>query len=407
MNSTNSIGSGIKPREATECRSALKSERQASINFSRWLAGILFASMVLVGCSGKPQSVQSSSTPHNVTLTREQQQSIHLITVELAQYRNEVTTTGIVNFDHNRATDVLAPFSGPVTRLLVTLGQKVKKGQALALVNSPDFTTAVGAYRGALLAAKAADAVATNDRDLYEHQAISERENADAEAAAVNADAVRDAALQTLVALHMDPKAIANIRAGKPIASAQGVIRAPISGTLVEKSIAPGQTLAAGTTPCFTIADTSKMWVIAEVFGTDISQVQTGDAAKVDLGDGGKLLSGTVTNVGSVVNPDTRSVSARVRLDNPDGVLKKGMYVEVHIQSHEQHTGLLIPVAAVLRDDENLPFVYVVSSDGSYTRRSVTLGTRIANRFVISDGLQAGDKVVIDGSIFLHFIQTQ
>lgn len=367
----------------------------------------MLATAVLAGCSGKPPAQQSSTTPHNVTLTKEQQQSIHIYTVEPSQYRTTITTTGVVDFDHNRATDILAPFSGPVTRVLVTLGQHVAKGQALAEADSPDFATAVGAYRKAIITAKAADAVAANDRVLYAHQAISQRENAQAQADAVGADADRTAALQALVALHMDPKTIADIRAGKQVTHGQGVIRAPIAGTLVQKSIAPGQTLAAGTTPCFTIADTSKMWVMAQVFGDDVTRVQTGDPATVVLGDGSKPVSGTVTNVGAVVDPDTRSVNARVRVDNPHGALKKQMYVTVHIQSRSEYKGLLIPVSAVLRNDENLPFVYVVEPNGSYARRSVSLGTRVGDRYVIPEGVHPGDKVVVDGSIFLNFIQSQ
>jgi len=369
--------------------------------------GIVVAAGVLTACSGKPPAQESSTTPHNVTLTKEQQQSIRIYTVEPSQYRTTITTTGVVDFDHDRATDILAPFSGPVTRVLVTLGQHVAKGQALAEADSPDFATAVGAYRKAIITAKAADAVAANDRVLYAHQAISQRENAQAQADAVGADADRTAALQALVALHMDPKTIADIRAGKQVTHGQGVIRAPIAGTVVQKSIAPGQTLAAGTTPCFTIADTSKMWVMAQVFGDDVTRVRTGDPASVVLGDGGKPVSGTVTNVGAVVDPDTRSVNARVRVDNPHGALKKQMYVTVHIQSRSEYKGLLIPVSAVLRNDENLPFVYVVEPDGSYARRSVSLGTRVGDRYVIPEGVHPGDKVVVEGSIFLNFIQSQ
>src|SRR6185437_12397984 len=324
-----------------------------------------------------------------------------------SSYRTTITTTAIVDFDRDRATTVLAPFSGPVTRVPVTLGDHVALGQALAMVDSPDFTVAVGAYRKALLSAKAADAVASNDRFLYSHQAVSERENADAQATAVSADADRTAALQGLLALHVDPQTIAAIRTGKPLTLGQAVIRAPIAGTVVEKSIAPGQTLTAGTTPCFTIADTSRMWVMAQVFGDEIAQVHVGDAATIDAGDGLAPLAGTVTNVAAVVDPDTRSVAARVQVDNPDGVLKKQMYVQVHIQSRQPYRGLLIPVSAVLRDDENLPFVYVLAADGSYARRSVTLGARVGDRYVIPQGLQPRDQVVVDGSIFLRFMQTQ
>ncbi|HEX8758150.1 MAG TPA: efflux RND transporter periplasmic adaptor subunit [Steroidobacteraceae bacterium] len=363
---------------------------------------------LLAGCSSAtPAASPQASKPQNVTLTAAQRTSIHLLTVAPTAYRTSVTTTAIVDFDHDHSTPVLAPFSGPVTRVLVTLGDRVTVGQALATVSSPDFTTAVGAYRKALITASAADAVASNDRFLFAHQAISQRENAEAQATAVGADADRSAALQGLVALHADPKTIAAIRAGKPLAPGQGVIRAPIAGTVVQKSIGPGQTLSAGTSPCFTIADTSKMWVMAQIFGSDLVQVHIGDTATVDTGDGTAPLTGTVTNVGPVVDPDTRSVSARVQVDNPDGILKQGMYVQARIQSHRQYRGLLIPVSAVLRNDENLPYVYVVDPDGSYARRSVTLGERVGNRVVISQGLQTGDKVVVDGSIFLNFIESQ
>jgi cobalt-zinc-cadmium efflux system membrane fusion protein len=367
----------------------------------------LFALAVLAGCSGKPAQQEASDTPHNVTLTKAQQASIHIATVASTQYHTTITTTGVVDFDHDRATDILAPFSGAVTKVLVTQGQHVTRGQPLAEVASPDFATAAGTYRQTVLAAKAADAVAANDRDLFAQQAISARENAQAQADAATADANRDAALQTLVALHMDPQTIAAVRDGKSVAGGLGVIRAPIAGTLVTKSIAPGQTLDAGTTPVFTIADTGTMWVMANVFGDDAAHVRDGDPATVVTGDGDKSIDGTVTNVGSVVDPDTRSVAARVSVDNADGALKKQMYVTVHIRSHDAHDGLLVPVSAVLRDDENLPFVYVVASDGSYARRPITLGTRVDDRYVVPEGLHPGDKVVADGSIFLQFIQSQ
>ena len=146
---------------------------------------------------------------------------------------------------------------------------------------------------------------------------------------------------------------------------------------------------------------------MAQVFGADLSRVHVGDTATVIPGDGGSALIGTVTNVGPVVDPNTRSVSARVQVANPDGLLKQQMYVQVRIESRQPYRGLLIPVSAVLRNDENLPYVYVVAADGSYARRSITLGSRIGDRFVIPQGLRAGDKVVVDGSIFLNFIQTQ
>ena len=378
-----------------------------------WRIGVLWSVLALIvvstlaACSSKAAPQAAADTPHNVTLTAAQRQHIHLLTIERSSFHRSIETSGVVDFDHDRATQVLAPFSGPVTEVLVNPGDKVKAGQPLARVDSPDFAAAVGAYRKALAAAHAADQLAATDRDLYAHQAISQREHAQAQSDAAGADADRDAALQALLALHVDAPTLQAIREGKPVAHGQGVIRAPIAGTVVEKSIVPGQLLAAGSTPCFTVADTSKMWVMAQLFGDDLAAVKNGDAATVEVGGDDAAMPGKVTNVGAVVDPDTRSVGARVLVDNPDGVLKRQMYVRVKIRSGDARTGLLLPVSAVLRDDENLPFVYVAAADGGYAQRTITLGGRVGDAFEIPDGLHAGDKVVVDGAIFLHFMQTQ
>lgn len=367
----------------------------------------MVALMLLAGCSGHSSQEAASTTPHNVTLTSAQQQSLHVVEVKPTTYHTTISTTGVVDFDHDRAADVVAPFSGAVTKVLVTPGEHVKRGQPLAEVASPDYAAAAGGYRKAVLAAKAADSIAANDRALFAKQAISERENAQAQADAASADADRDAALQALVALHMDPQTIARVRTGQGVADSHGVIRAPIAGTVVARSIAPGQTIAAGSSACFTIADTSKMWVVAHVFGDAAARVHVGDAASIDTGDGGKPIAGEVGNVGAVIDPDTRSVDVRINVANPSGALKKQMYASVQIRSQQALHGILLPVDAVLRDDENLPFVYVVMKDGSYARRPVTLGARVDDRYVIPEGLHAGAKVVADGSIFLRFIQSQ
>ena len=385
----------------------MKNRNRSTLVFARLPAiAVLVGALALGACSsGKDQ--QQVSTPHDVTLTAAQQQNIHLYTVEAAEYHTTVDTTGIVDFDRNRSTPVLAPFSGPVAKLLVTQGETVKKGQALATVDSPDFAAAAGAYRKALAVAQAADQLAATDRDLYAHHALSRRENAQAQSDAVGADSDRDAALQALLALHADPETVADIRDGKSVNYALGVIRAPLAGTVVEKSIQPGQLLEAGTTPCFTVADLSRVWVMAQIFDSDLGSVRAGDTVEVESGTGTKLLPGTVTNVAAEVDPNTQAVLARVVVDNPGELLKKQMYVGVHIRSAEARSGLLVPVAAVLRDDENLPFVYVADASGGYARRSVDLDYRDGDRVLVTDGLHAGDKVVVDGAIFLRFIETQ
>ena len=120
-----------------------------------------------------------------------------------------------------------------------------------------------------------------------------------------------------------------------------------------------------------------------------------------------RKFPGRVDNIAALVDPNTRSVAVRVVAENPGGVLKKQMYVRVLIQASQESMGLLVPVSAILRDDENLPFVYLAQSDGSFARQHVTISNRIGDQYQIGAGLNAGDKIVVDGGIFLQFMQSQ
>jgi len=370
----------------------------------------LAAAAILVlwaaGCSPKDDHDQHASvTPTNVTLTAEQKRHIQLYTVATGPFHKTIDTTGVVDFDNDQATSVISPMSGPVTRLMVSPGDPVRKGQALAAVASADYAAAVSAYQKAVVTAANARRIADADKDLVRDKSISQREADQAQSDAANAEADRDAAFQALTALNMDEATISDIRAGKPLARVEGLIRSPLAGTVVERLITPGQLLQAGTTAAFTIADLSRVWVMAQVFESDLGAVGIGDSARVTTGTG--TFTGTVTNITPQVDADTRSMKVRVAVANPGGRLKRQMYVHVLLQSRQESTGLLIPVSAVLRDDENLPFVYVAQPDGSFARRHVTLGVRVGDRNQITEGLRSSDRIVVNGGLFVQFLQNQ
>ena len=365
--------------------------------------------MSLGGCSPKvdDNSPTASATASNVTLTPAQRGNIHLYTVATSKFHKSIETSGAVDFDGDQATSVLAPFSGPVSQTLVTLGAQVKPGDPLAAVDSPDFATAVSTYRKALDTARTDRRLADLDQDLVQHHGVSEREAQQAQTDAANAEADRDAALQTLASLKVQAQTINDIQEGRSISRLEAIIRSPIAGTVVEKLITPGQLLEAGTTPCFTVADLSRVWVMAQVFGSDLTAVSVGDTADVVTGIGSDHFSGTVDNISALVNPDTRSIVVRVVVRNPGDFLKKQMYVRVLIQARQESSGLLVPVSAILRDDENLPFVYVARPDDSFARQHVTLGYRAGEQYEIAAGLHEGDKIVVEGGIFVQFMQSQ
>src|SRR5215469_2806201 len=219
------------------------------------VVAVVIVAMVgsLTGCSPKAENSAPTSTvtASNVTLTAAQRQNLRLYTVQPSKFRRVTEATGAVDFDNDQATTVLAPFGGPVSRLVVSLGDKVKAGDPLAEVDSPDFASAISAYRKALATAETTRRIADMDKDLIQHDGVAQREADQAQTDAINAAADRDAALQALVSLNIDPQVIKDLQASRPISRPAGTIRSPIAGTVVEKLVTPGELLTAGTTPCF------------------------------------------------------------------------------------------------------------------------------------------------------------
>lgn len=377
---------------------------------ARWGIALALLALPALSCGGRPAQDPSSEKaaaaapaerPQQITLDPAQRQKVRLLTVAMAPFRRTVETTGTVAFDQNRATQVLSPISGPVTRLTVQLGDRVARGQTLALVASPDFAADVSALRKAEATAKNARRVATLDEQLFKNEAIARRDMEQAETDAVAAEADRDSALEALRALGVEKKTLDDILANRPVVVSGGAIRSPLSGTVVERLITPGQLLQAGTTPCFTVADLSTVWVMGNIFEPDLPFVAPGDRAEISSGAGGAPVEGRVDYVSAIVDPATRAIPVRIVAPNPNGIFKRDLYVRVAIRSRRETTGLLVPVSAVLRDDENLPYVFVASADGSFARRRVELGPRSGDSQEIASGLRPGETIVADGGLFL------
>ncbi len=349
----------------------------------------------------------AASTPGGITITAAQQARIHTVSLEPTEYRRTVETTGTVAFDADQSTQVIAPISGPVSRLLVDVGAQVKRGQPMAQVASPDFAADISEYRKAAADAANARHIAELDAKLFANGGLARRELEQAETDATSAEADRDAALEALRSLGVDQQTLDDLVAGKPVEQSYALLRSPIRGTVVERMITAGELLAAGGTNCFTVADLSKMWVMANVFTRDLADVKVGDPAEVISETAAAPIPGKVSYIAAVVDPQTRAVAVRIVADNPGGALKKDLYVKVRIHSGTEHRGLLAPASAVLRDDENLPFVYLAGEGGNYLRRRIDLGSRVGDHFEVVSGLAADDKVVVEGGLFLKFAENQ
>ena len=347
------------------------------------------------------------SKPSAFTVTDAQRARLQIVTIAPVAFRPNTEVTGTVAFDGDHSTQVLSPISGPVTRLLVQPGAQVAAGQALATVSSPDFAAAVAGYRKAIEAARNTQRILKLNEQLFQNDALarSALDQSRTDAAAAAAD--MDASIQVLKALGVDDNTIAAIRDGKHTGPVESAIRAPIAGTVVEKLVNPGQLLAAGATPAFTVANLNTMWVLANVYERDLAAVHRGESVEIFTDASPQPISGTVDYVAALVDPGTKATTVRITAKNAGRLLKRDMFVRVNIHAASDRKGLLIPVAALLRDNDNLPFVFVAKADGTFERRKVTVGPRMGGQYEVLTGLVAGDKVVADGALFIQFAENQ
>lgn len=364
-------------------------------------------SLAALGCGGAGHP--DAGTEHGAGVVTEAQRSrLHIEPVASTTFRPSIEVTGTVAFDGDRSTQLACPISGPVSRILVEPGAHVVPGQVLALVSSPDYAAAVANYRKAEATAANLGHIAEMNQKLFDNDALAKRDLEQSQADAASAVADREAALEQLRGLGIDSSGLADIRAHRVVPGAQGEVRAPIEGTVVEKLISPGQLLQAGSTPCFTIARLSTVWVMANVFEADLPYVANGDEVEVRLTDDtAHVYRGRVTYVGALVDPNSRATAVRVLTNNPDQTLRRDMYVRAIIHSRRQRTGILLPVSAVLRDEQNLPFVFVAHTDSNFVRRPVTVGSHLGERLEVTSGLAPGDRVIGDGGLFLQFAESQ
>jgi cobalt-zinc-cadmium efflux system membrane fusion protein len=381
---------------------------RALVHFSR--ASLLVTAIAAAGCSKNGSARPADSTGARTgafLLTEDQRARIHLVTVQPTPFRPTLEATGTVAFNGDHSTQVLSPISGPAQQILVNPGTAVNKGDALATVSSPDFAAAVAQYRKSESTYLNAKRIADLDEQLFKNDALARRDLEQAQTDLASAAADRDAAIQQLRSLGVDEAQIEAVKNNKLTAPLQATIRAPITGTVVEKLISPGQLLQAGTTPCFTVADLSTMWVLANVFPSDVKDVAVGEQADVLTDASTTPIQGRVDYVAALVDPESKAIAVRVLAPNIGHVLRKDMFVRVAIHATHEHMGLLVPSTSVLRDEENLPFVYVSAANGSFDRRSITLGSRVGDNYEVTSGIKSGDKVVAEGALFLQFAESQ
>jgi len=178
---------------------------------------------------------------------------------------------------------------------------------------------------------------------------------------------------------------------------------APLAGEVVDRTCSPGQVLTPGATQCFTLSDTSSVWILANVYQNDLAYVHVGDPVTVENEAYPGDVRGKIAYLAPALDPTTRTLQARIESPNPGERLKKEMYVTVLVNAGTTPNALSVPDAAILRDAQNMPYVYVPAGNDQFARRDVTVGDSKNGKTLIASGLTAGDRVVADGALFLQF----
>jgi cobalt-zinc-cadmium efflux system membrane fusion protein len=360
--------------------------------------GISMTTSCSRGKNAEAASENAANQPKLFSIPPEQMSHIQILTVQPSSIERVLRLPGTVAYNGFTTTPVISQVSGPVGRIAVVPGQIVHAGEPLLYVSSPDFAQLRSNYLKASDAHALAHKNYARAQDLYAHHAVAERDLQAAESAEVQAQADLEAAEQSL--------RIVGISRPTDLSKAKSFevpVSAPISGEVVERLVAPGQLLQGGNTQCFTISDMRSVWVMVNVYQEDLATVRVGDVAKIQSDAYPDVFTGKISYIGAALDPNTRTLQARVVTDNPREKLKKDMYVTVLLHAGTLENALAVPDSAVLRNNDNEPFVYVDQGGNKFGERLVKLGQSGNGKIQIVAGLKPGDRVITDGSLFLQF----
>ncbi len=306
---------------------------------------------------------------------------------------------GSVTFDANELAEVGARIEGRIARMLVTTGDQVKRGQALAEIESAGLGAALSELLSARANLVAAEHSEKRENLLHEQRLSSapvvERARADVKALSAQVHGAQ----QRLITMGLNADEIAQLSAGK--GSGRITLRSPLSGEVVRRDAVLGQVVSP-TDPILSVANLDRLWVELDVFEHDLSRVADGNLVEIESeSHPDHTFSGKVTHVDATINIATRSARVRVLVDNRERLLRPGQFVTARLMSNGQtRSALTVPAMAVLQVDGQ-PTVFVALKPGQYVVRPVELGVSDGDRVEIARGLVEGETVVTEGAFVL------
>jgi cobalt-zinc-cadmium efflux system membrane fusion protein len=385
------------------------------------LLGLAGAAFYAVSHFGGPMhgssevSSQSRRGLQRYTPTPAEWASLAIEPVADRTFRAETVTEGKVAVDEDRSTPVFSPYAGRVMKLLVRPGDRVTQGEPLFVIEAADTVQAQNDFIAAMTAlnkAKSAlDLAQIQDRrakDLFEGKAVPLKDYQQTQATLIQAQndlrssqTALEAARNKLRILGLTEDAITTFQEKGRI-DPNTTIYSPITGTVVQRKVGPGQFVNSGASdPVFVIGDLSTVWLTAFVRETDASKVSVGQEIAINvLALPGRTLSARINYVSAAIDPATRRLLVRATLDNKDGLLKPEMFANVTIFSAEGHPAVGVPKQALIYEGDKVR-VWVAHEDKSIELRQIKTGLTNGDLVEIEGNLKPGEQIVTKGSLFI------
>lgn len=326
---------------------------------------------------------------------------IETAVVSTSQINPVVTLAGKIAYGEDRYSRISSPLQGRVLEVRVKLGDRVKAGDVLLIIDSPDITSA---YSDFIKEASDMDfAIRAYDlaKDLYENKAIPLKDYKQAENDLVKAKAEFRRAKERLLSLRVPAGELDKPLAEQKI-TARFEMKSPLTGTVVERTVTPGSIVGGDQSQVlFTVADLDNLQVVADVYERDLDLVHVGQVAAVTVeAYPTTTFSGAIAAIGDVVDPNSRTIKVRAWVNNEQHKLKPEMFARLHIQVGDASAFLTVPKEAVLEADGK-HFVYVVEGEGKYLKREVKIATASGDQVRVVDGLKPGERIVTKGAVLV------
>ena len=371
----------------------------------RAVVPLLLACMSLIGCSKAQEPAASdAATALTDSKTERLAQSTGQIETELVDLKPvqpELTLAGKVAYGEDRYSKISSPLQGRVVEVRAHLGDRVKAGDTLVIIDSPDITMAYSDFVKEASELEYATRASELAKELYQNKALALKDLKQAENDLIKARAEFRRAKERLLSLRIPASEL-----DKPLAQ-QGItsrfdMKSSLSGTVVERSVTPGQSVGGDASQVlFTVADLDRLQVVADVYERDLALVKVSQVARVNVEAYPDVdFAAVVASIGDVVDPNTRTIKVRAWVDNQDHRLKPEMFARLRLDVGDANPFLTIPREAVVEVDGK-HFVYLVESAGKYVRRAVRV-TRISPDLVrVLEGLSPGQRIVTKGAVLV------